>query len=96
MYCPVCGRVMREPTPSAVPFPMYICGVDGVVYDRRRDSWHGLPELKDRVCCPVCGGSMEAEPKEPPHRMFFCFQCGTTFDRDRGTWYGLAYYLAPP
>jgi len=95
MYCPICGRVMRGPASPTVPFPMFVCGYDGVVYDRRRDSWNGLPEIGTKLCCPVCGGPMEVEPKEPPHRVFFCFQCGTTFDREQSTWYGLAYHLAP-
>jgi len=80
---------------STVPFPMYVCGHHGVVYDRRRDSWHGLPEVGEKLCCPVCGGAMEFQPKDPPHRIFFCFQCGTTFDKEQGTWYGLAYHLPP-
>jgi hypothetical protein len=95
MYCPVCGRVMSGPTSPTVPFPMYVCGHDGVIYDRRRDAWHGLPEVGAKLCCPICGGHMEVEPKEPPHRVFFCFQCGTTFDKEPATWYGLAYHLAP-
>ncbi len=95
MFCPVCGRVMSGPPGPNVPFPMFVCGHDGVVYDRKRDSWHGLPEVRERLCCPICGGMMEVEPKEPPPRVFFCFQCGTTFDKEQGTWYGLAYHLAP-
>ena len=96
MFCPVCGRVMSGPSSaSAVPFPMYVCGHDGVVYDRRRDSWHGLPEVGEKLCCPICGSSMEFQPKEPPHRIFFCFQCGTTFDKELSAWYGLAYHLPP-
>jgi len=86
---------MSGPTSAKAPFPMFVCGYDGVVYDRRRDVWSGLPEVESKLCCPICGGAMEVEPKEPPHRVFFCFQCGTTFDRERTTWYGLAYHLAP-
>jgi acetone carboxylase gamma subunit len=95
MFCPVCGRVMSGPTSSKVPYPMFVCGHDGVVYDRRRDSWHGLPEVREKLCCPICGGVMEVEPKEPPFRVFFCFQCGTTYDKEQGTWYGLAYHFTP-
>jgi ribosomal protein L37AE/L43A len=87
---------MREPNPTTVPYPMFVCGQDGVVYDRRRDTWHGLPEVHEKLCCPICGGEMEVEPKEPPHRIYFCYQCGTTFDRERSLWFGLAYYLTPP
>lgn len=86
---------MRGPASPAVAYPMFICATDGVVYDQRRDSWHGLPEVEGKLCCPICGNSMEREPKEPPHRIFFCFQCGTTFDRERSTWYGLAYHQTP-
>ena len=96
MFCPICGRTMTGPAnPSSVPFPMFVCGHDGVVYDRKRDSWHGLPEVRNKLCCPICGGAMEVEPKEAPFRVFFCFQCGTTFDKEQGTWYGLAYHLTP-
>jgi len=95
MFCPICGRVMSGPSARNVPFPMYVCGQDGVVYDHKRDAWHGLPEVGPRLCCPICGGAMEVEPKEPPHRVYFCYQCGTTFDKEAGTWYGLAYHLAP-
>ena len=95
MYCPVCGRAMTGPSNPSVPYPMYLCPHHGVVYDRRRESWHGLPDPETKLCCPICGRSMEFEPKEPPVRIFFCYQCGTTFDRERGTWYGLAYHLAP-
>jgi len=87
---------MSGPNPPSVPYPMFICPHDGVVYDRRRDAWHGLPEVEGKLCCPACGGIMEMEPKERPHRIFFCYQCGTTFDRERATWYGLAYHQAPP
>jgi hypothetical protein len=86
---------MRTPLPPTVPYPMFICGQDGVVYDRRRDHWHGMPESQDRIFCPICGIAMEVEPKEPPFRIFFCYQCGTTFDRERTAWYGLMYYLVP-
>lgn len=95
MFCPVCGRAMAGPTAPNVPYPMFVCPLDGVVYDRTRDSWHGLPEIEGKLVCPVCGGVMEKEPKAPPHRIFFCYQCGTTFDRERSTWYGLAYHHAP-
>ena len=93
MFCPVCGRVMSGPTSPNVPFPMFVCGHDGVVYDRKRDSWHGFPDVGRKLCCPICGGMMEVEPKEPPFRVYFCFQCGTTFDKEQGSWYGLAYHL---
>ncbi len=95
MFCPICGRTMAGPTSDRVPYPMFVCAHDGVVYDRRRDAWHGLPEVGARLCCPVCGGMMEREPKDPPHRIYFCYQCGTTFDRERSTWYGLAYHQTP-
>jgi len=95
MFCPVCGRVMSGPSSGKVPYPMFVCGQDGVVYDQRRDAWHGLPEVREKLCCPICGGTMEVEPKQPPHRVYFCFQCGTTYDKEQGTWYGLAYHLGP-
>jgi len=95
MFCPICGRVMTGPSSPTVSFPMFVCGHDGVVYDRKRDTWNGLPEVGAKLCCPICGNPMEVEPKEPPHRVFFCFQCGTTFDKETGVWYGLAYHLAP-
>jgi hypothetical protein len=87
---------MVGPASPSVPYPMFLCPQDGVVYDRRRDGWHGLPDVQAKLCCPVCGSAMDKEPKEPPHRIFFCYACGTTFDRERGTWYGLAYHQTPP
>jgi ribosomal protein L37AE/L43A len=97
MYCPVCGRAMGGPPHStAVPYPIFVCAHDGVVYDLRREVWHGLPEVNAGLCCPICGGRMEFEPKEPPHRIFFCYQCGTTFDKERTAWFGLAYHLKTP
>ena len=36
---------MSGPLSPVVSFPMFVCGHDGVVYDRKRDSWHGLPEI---------------------------------------------------
>lgn len=84
---------MGSPTKPTVQFPMHVCGVDGVVFDERRGSWYGLPEIDSKLCCPICGSAMEVEPKEPPVRMFFCYQCGTTFDKQRTSWYGLAFHL---
>jgi hypothetical protein len=81
--------------PDRVPFPMFVCAADGVVYDRRRDRWYGMPEVGEKLCCPACGGAMEVEPKEPPAQIFFCYQCGTTYDKPRSMWYGLAYHHAP-
>lgn len=95
MFCPLCGRVMAGPATASVPYPIYVCASDGIVFDLRRSLWHGLPEGPVKVCCPVCGTPMEREPKEPPHRLFFCYQCGTTYDRERSTWYGLAYHQPP-
>jgi ribosomal protein L37AE/L43A len=95
MFCPVCGRVMTGPPSPNVPYPMFLCGLHGVVYDKKRDAWHGMPELDSKLCCPVCGTSMEFEPKDAPARIFYCYQCGTTFDKDRATWYGLAYHQTP-
>jgi transposase len=95
MYCPVCGRAMTGPTNPSVPYPMFVCPHHGVVYDRKRDAWHGLPEIETKLCCPICGSAMEFEPKQPPVRIFYCYQCGTTFDRSRGTWYGLAFHQVP-
>ena len=92
MFCPVCGRAMAGPKGPPVPYPMFLCPHHGIVYDRRRDTWHGLPEVGTKLICPICGSSMEFEPKDAPARIFFCYQCGTTFDKERGTWYGLAYY----
>jgi hypothetical protein len=86
---------MVGPTVPDVPYPMFVCSIDGVVYDRRRDLWHGLGEVETKLICPVCGRAMEFEPKEPPARVFFCYQCGTTFDRARGSWFGLAYHRNP-
>ncbi len=87
---------MAGPAAPAVAFPMFVCPHDGVVYDQKRDLWHGLPEVDAKLCCPVCGGEMEKEPKDPPHRIFFCYQCGTTFDKERSSWFGLAYHRVPP
>jgi len=86
---------MTGPASPAVPFPMYLCGYHGVVYDRKRDAWHGLPPVESKLICPICGSAMEFEPKDALARVFFCYQCGTTFDNDRKTWYGLAYHQAP-
>jgi hypothetical protein len=83
---------MVGPGGANVPYPMFLCPVDGVVYDRRRDLWHGLGEIAAHLVCPVCGHPMEFEPKEPPPRIFFCYQCGTTFDRARSVWFGLSYH----
>jgi hypothetical protein len=95
MFCPVCGRAMSAPPSPRVAFPMYVCPHDGVVFDQKRDAWHGQPEAGPRLHCPICGGLMEVEPKEPPHRIFFCYQCGTTFDKERTSWYGLGFHTAP-
>jgi hypothetical protein len=84
---------MAGPTAPAVPFPLYLCAIDGVVYDRRRSAWYGLPEIQDQLFCPTCGFKMQGEPKEPPVRMFYCYQCGVTYDRQRTSWYGVAYHL---
>jgi hypothetical protein len=92
MYCPICGRAMTGPARPKLPYPMHVCASDGVVYDERRTTWYGLPEIERSVHCPACGAAMESAPKEPPVRVFFCYQCGTTYDRVRGTWYGLAYH----
>jgi hypothetical protein len=86
---------MVGPRGPPVPYPMFLCPHHGIVYDRRRDTWHGLPEVDTKLCCPICGSPMEFEPKGGPARIFFCYQCGTTFDKERGTWYGLAYYQGP-
>jgi ribosomal protein L37AE/L43A len=94
MYCPVCGRAMTGPASPSVPYPMFLCAYHGVVYDRKRDAWHGLPEGLAKLCCPVCGTSMEFEPKDAPARIFFCYQCGTTFDKERSTWYGVAFHTS--
>jgi hypothetical protein len=84
---------MNGPTRPAVPYPMHVCGADGVVYDERRDRWYGTPEeVGEKLHCPACGTTMEAAPREPPVRVYFCYQCGTTFDRVRGAWYGLAFH----
>ena len=74
---------------------MFVCSLDGVVYDRRRDSRHGLPDGEGRLICPARGGARETKPKEPPHRIFFCSPCGTTFDREQRAGNGLAYHLTP-
>ncbi len=95
MFCPVCGRAMPGPANPNVPYPMYVCAHHGVVYDRRRDAWHGLPDPETALHCPICGRTMEYEPKEPPTRIFFCYECGTTYDRERSTWYGIAPHFAP-
>ena len=92
MFCPACGRVMTAPPSANVPYPMYLCAVDGIVFDRKRDGWYGLPEIKEKLCCPACGKAMDGEPKEPPIRVFVCYACGTTFDKGRSQWYGLAYH----
>ena len=92
MFCPLCGRTMNGPPNPGVPYPIFVCTVEGVVFDQRRAEWHGIPESLEKLCCPACGHPMEREPKEPPVRMFFCYQCGTTYDRSRPAWYGLAYH----
>lgn len=96
MFCPVCGRALSGPSNPTVPFPMFVCVHDGVVYDLKRDLWHGLPEVDAKLCCPICGAAMDKEPKDPPHRIFFCYQCGTTYDKERASWFGLAYHRLPP
>jgi hypothetical protein len=83
------------PEPSTVPFPMFLCVVDGVVYDLRRVGWYGLPEGMEKVHCPACGHPMEGEPKQGPAQLFLCYQCGTTYDRGRNQWYGVSYHHAP-
>jgi hypothetical protein len=83
------------PEPSTVPFPMFLCVVDGVVYDLRRVGWYGLPEGMEKVHCPACGHPMEVEPKQGPAQLFLCYQCGTTYDRGRSKWYGVSYHHAP-
>ena len=83
---------MTGPAQPTVPYPLFLCAYDGVVYDRHRDSWHGVPEIDRKLHCPVCGSAMEYEPKEPVARIFFCYQCGTTFDKERAVWYGLKFY----
>ncbi|HTW40571.1 MAG TPA: hypothetical protein VMF04_06960 [Thermoplasmata archaeon] len=83
---------MTGPSSPAVPFPMFLCAYHGVVYDRKRDLWHGLPEAETKLRCPICGTPMDSEPKDAPARIFFCYQCGTTYDRDRATWYGIAFH----
>lgn len=88
--------MIGPPSGRTVAYPMHTCAAEGVVYDERRGSWYGLPEIGDRLNCPACGGAMDAEPKEPPIRIFFCYQCGTTYDRLRGTWYGLTAHHNPP
>ncbi|MHB1435766.1 MAG: transposase family protein [Thermoplasmata archaeon] len=90
MYCPICSREMAGPNRPVVPYPMFVCTIDGVVYDRKRQLWYGLPEIGEELHCPLCGAKMEGEPSQPPVRIFFCYQCGTTFDRSRSTWYGVA------
>ena len=92
MFCPVCGRAMAAPPNSRVPFPMFICANDGIIYDQKRTAWYGVPEIEGRLHCPACGSAMDSEPKVPPVRIFFCYQCGTTYDRTRSLWYGLAYH----
>ena len=91
MFCPVCGRALSSPG-RKVPYPMHVCGNDGVVYDARRAAWYGMPEVGETLHCPGCGAGMEGEPKEPPTRIFFCYQCGITYDKGRGAWYGVAYH----
>ncbi len=87
---------MAGPANPAVAYPVFVCAADGVIFDQRRAEWHGMPEVRDRLCCPACGAPMEREPKDPPARMFLCYQCGTTYDRTRAVWYGLAYHAAGP
>jgi len=86
---------MTGPPKPTVPYPLYLCPYDGVVHDRRRERWYGLPEIDRKLHCPICGGSMEYEPKEPVARIFFCYQCGTTFDKERAAWYGLKFHEYP-
>jgi hypothetical protein len=87
---------MTSPAPPEATYPMHVCAVDGIVYDQRRNAWYGLHTPPMKLHCPVCGGTMEGEPKAPPHVMHFCFQCGTTFDRHRHTWYGLVMHAPSP
>jgi len=92
MFCPTCGRALVGPSNPRVPYPMFVCAAEGVVYDQRRAQWYGLPEIGEKLHCPACGSAMEGEPKDPPVRIFFCYQCGTTYDRSRSAWYGLTYH----
>jgi hypothetical protein len=87
---------MTGPSNPTVPYPIFVCPMDGVVFDRRRDLWHGIPEEVAKLICPACGGVMEHPPQEAAPRIFYCYQCGTTYDRERRTWYGLAYYHPTP
>jgi ribosomal protein L37AE/L43A len=97
MFCPVCGRALAGPASPHVAYPMFACAVDGVIYDKRRAQWYGLPEVGSKLCCPACGSAMEVEPQDAAPLLFFCYQCGTTFDKSRQAWYGLAYHqpMAP-
>lgn len=92
MFCPICGRALTGPPRAGVAYPMHVCVADGVVYDQRRSTWYGLPEIGEKLCCPVCGAAMDHEPVEPPVRVFFCYECGTTYDRQRGVWFGVAFH----
>lgn len=74
---------------------MYVCAVDGIVYDLRRADWYGFEEPGAKIHCPACGQSMEGEPKEGAASIVFCYQCGTTFDRGKNRWYGIAYHHPP-
>ena len=92
MYCPTCGRALRGPRGGIVPYPMYVCTTDGVVYDQRRQSWYGLAEAGEHLACPACGHAMETEPSEGAPRLYFCYQCGVTFDKARNSWFGHTFH----